>query len=115
MSKEGFMDESEKDRFISEITLLKNIDHPCILKLHEVFQDDAKFYVVTELCEGGELFDQIIKRSKFTEHDCANVVKEILRAITYCHGENICHRDLKPENVLIDSHDNIKVIDFGTA
>ena len=47
------------------------MDHPNILKLYEVFQDDARFYVVTELCKGGELFDEIIKRKRFTENDAA--------------------------------------------
>ena len=47
------------------------MDHPNILKLYEVFQDDAQYYVVTELCKGGELFDEIIKRKSFTEKDAA--------------------------------------------
>jgi calcium-dependent protein kinase len=44
------------------VTLLKDMDHPNILKLYEVFEDNARYYVVTEFCQGGELFDEIIKR-----------------------------------------------------
>jgi calcium-dependent protein kinase len=51
------------------------MDHPNILKLYEVFQDDARFYVVTELCTGGELFDEIVKRSRFSEADGANIMR----------------------------------------
>jgi len=66
---------------------------------------------------GGELFDQIVSRSHFTEIDAAGIVEQILGAISYCHDQNICHRDLKPENLLVDDKDNdqIKIIDFGTA
>ena len=91
------------------------MDHPNILKLYEVYQDDARFYVVTELCEGGELFDEIIKRNHFSEKDAAEIMLQVLKAINYCHANDICHRDLKPENILIESEGLIKVIDFGTA
>lgn len=50
MLKKGFFDEEEKKKFISEISLLKQMDHPNILKLYEVYQDEARYYVVTELC-----------------------------------------------------------------
>ena len=73
--------------------------------------------MVTELCEGCELFDEISKRETFTELDAAHVTKQLLQAIAYCHGQNIAHRDLKPENVLIDIKNRgiIKLIDFGTS
>ena len=73
--------------------------------------------MVTELCEGCELFDEISKRETFTELEAAHVTKQLLQAIAYCHGQNIAHRDLKPENVLIDIKNRgiIKVIDFGTS
>lgn len=70
------------------------------------------------MCDGHELFHEITKRKrKLTEKDTANIIKQILQAIMYCHERNICHRDLKPENILIDAknHDTVKVIDFGTA
>eukprot|EP00347_Sterkiella_histriomuscorum_P023969 403332760 len=115
MLKTGFYNEEERQRFVQEVTLLKQMDHPNILKLYEVYQDDARFYVVTELCEGGELFDEIIKRNHFSEKDAAEIMLQVLKAINYCHANDICHRDLKPENILIESEGLIKVIDFGTA
>ena len=60
--KTGFFNQEEKERFEAEVYLLRQMDHPNILKLYEVYQDDARFYVVTELCSGGELFDEIVKR-----------------------------------------------------
>lgn len=67
---------------------------------------------------GGELFDEIHARQRFTERDAANVMRQVLSAVNYCHTQNIVHRDMKPENLLLDqsrSIDNIMVIDFGTS
>ena len=113
--KSSFFDEEDRQRFISEISILKNMDHPNILKLLEVYQDDARYYVVTEVCRGGELFDEIVKRKSFSEKDASVIMSQILTAIHYCHLQNIVHRDMKPENVLLEGKESIKVIDFGTA
>ena len=96
---------------------MKNLDHPNILRLYEVFEDDKRYYLVTELCKGGELFDEIIKNGVFSEKAAAEVIQQILRAVSYCHEKEIVHRDLKPENVLIDKELNntLKIIDFGTS
>jgi calcium-dependent protein kinase len=87
------------------------------VRLYEVFQDDKRYYLVTELCTGGELFEEIAKRTNFSEADAAEIIKQVLSAVSYCHAKKICHRDLKPENLLLDSKTNktIKVIDFGTS
>ena len=100
-----------------EIDILKNLDHPNILRLYEVFEDKKYIYLVTEYCQGGELFDEIIARGKFNEQDAAVVIKQLLSAISYCHSKKVCHRDLKPENILIDNKETlqIKLIDFGTS
>jgi len=108
---------SEKMRFFYEMQIMKKLDHPNILRIYEVFQDQKRYYLITELCTGGELFDEIAKKSVFSEKDAAIIIEQILEAISYCHSKSIVHRDLKPENILIDSanKNNIKVIDFGTS
>lgn len=85
--------------------------------MYEVFTDDKRYYLVTELCKGGELFDEIISKVVFTEKEAADIIMQILQALSYCHELNIVHRDIKPENVLIDREcDNcLKIIDFGTS
>ncbi len=88
------------------------------MKLFEFFQDEKRYYIVTELCTGGELFDKITKKQIFGEKDAAKYFKQILSAVVYCHAHHIVHRDLKPENLLLESNEenaNIKVIDFGTS
>lgn len=111
------MAQSESIRVRYEIDVLKNLTHPNILRLFEVFEDAQNLYLVTEYCDGGELFDAIIKRGKFEEKDAAQIIKQVLSSISYCHNQNVCHRDLKPENILIDNADKntIKLIDFGTS
>ena len=69
------MNREELQSFQEEIAILKQLDHPNILKLYEVFQDDKRFYLVTELCKGGELFDEIIKNGVFTEKAAAEVAQ----------------------------------------
>ncbi len=69
--------------------------------------------------DGGELFDELQRRKYFSEDNAADIMRQLLSAIVYCHERKIVHRDLKPENVLLektaDDRINIKVIDFGTA
>lgn len=102
---------------INEIDILKQLDHPNIVRLYEFYQDKLNFYLITEFIEGGELFDKITKVKCFTELDAAKVMKQLLSAVVYCHNKKIVHRDLKPENLLIDSKNEeaLKVIDFGTS
>jgi calcium-dependent protein kinase len=111
------MDDRDKLRLQYEIDILRNLDHPNIVKLYEVFEDKKSVYIVTELCTGGELFDEILTRKHFNEKDAANVMKQILSSVAYCHDKKVAHRDLKPENVLLDSKNNdiLKIIDFGTS
>lgn len=115
--KKSKISKSDWTRLRYEIDILKNLDHPNILRLFEVFEDKQQIYLVTEICDGGELFDEIINRGKFEEKDAAPIMKQLLSAISYCHKKNVCHRDLKPENILLDAKDKgtIKLIDFGTS
>ena len=80
-----------------------------------MYEDDKRYYLVTELCTGGELFDEITIRGQFEEPEAAIVVQQIIAAVAYCHRQNLVHRDLKPENILFDQKKslNIKITDFG--
>lgn len=73
---------------------------------------------MTELYSGGELFDKIVAVKHFSERQAADIIRQILSAIYYCHRNNIVHRDLKPENILYESEKPdslLKIIDFGTS
>jgi calcium-dependent protein kinase len=105
-----------------EINILKNLDHPNIIKVYEFYSSEKYVYIINELCTGGELFDKIVDVKHFSESVACNIMRQLLSAIAYCHEKGVIHRDLKPENILIESSEeknkdffNIKVIDFGTC
>lgn len=116
--KKKAMDEDLVISLRREITNLKKVDHPNIMKLYEVFEDDDDLYLVMELIVGQELFDKIVERGHYTEKDASNIIRQVIDAIAYLHSQGIAHRDLKPEN-LLSSGDNeneiIKVADFGLS
>lgn len=110
--------EEEKKNLLKEVQILKGLDHPNIIKLFDMYEDQIYFYLVTEFCSGGELFDRIQKINCFTEKDAAKYIKQLLSAITYLHERNIVHRDLKAENLLFENENedaNMKLIDFGVS
>lgn len=97
---------------------MSKLDHPHILKVFEYFEDENHLYIVTELCTGGELFDKIIEKKRFTEAEAAQLMEQMLSAVVFCHKAGIVHRDLKPENTLYATNKPdsiIRVIDFGTS
>jgi len=102
----------------TEISILSKVHHENIVRLYDLYQIDNKIYLIMELVTGGELFDDIVRRGKYTESDAAKIVQKILLAIDYLHGMGIAHRDLKPENLLLsDKSKNGKVMisDFGLS
>lgn len=86
---------------LDEIEFLSQLKHPNILSLSDVFYEDSKYYLVSELMMGGELFDRIVQKEFYSELDARDAAVSILRAIQYCHQHRIAHRDLKPENLLL--------------
>ena len=86
-----------------EIDILRKICHPNILNVFEIYEDTKKFYIMSELLEGGESFEAIAQQGSFSEADAAKIMKQILNAVNYLHSKFIVHRDLKPENIMLTS------------
>jgi len=104
----------------NEVDIMRLMDHPNIIKLHDDFADEKKIYLVMELCTGGELFDRIIEAGNFSEAQAASVMKQFLSGLNYMHARSITHRDLKPENLLLKDKSpvekgHLKLIDFGLS
>ena len=112
---------SDKDDIImNEINILRKMDHPNIVKIHDFYVTQNEYILVTEYCPEGELFYEIKNFAPFNEALTGWYMKQILSAVNYCHKLKIIHRDLKPENILISKRNKqgfnfIKIIDFGTA
>merc|ERR1712151_839120 len=98
--------------------ILHSINHPNIIKLYAVYREPRFYYLVTEYCIGGELFERIVKKTKYTEQETIQICRIMLEAMSYIHEHFIVHRDIKPENLLLYKKDNdiqIKISYFGFA
>ncbi|KAJ3043213.1 calcium calmodulin-dependent protein kinase type 1G [Rhizophlyctis rosea] len=108
--KEGMID--------TEVKILQKVKHENIIQLYEMYEMDNKIYLIMELVTGGELFDEIVSRGKYSEVDAAKIVYKILLAIEYLHEIGIAHRDLKPENLLLSERGKnakLMISDFGLS
>ena len=118
IAKENLSQKNLKN-LICEIQVLAKLDHPNIVKYYETYDDDKNFHLVMELCEGGELFERIVKNKRLSEKTAAEILFKLTHAISHCHSRGIVHRDMKAENVLFETKSNdkndVKIIDFGLA
>ena len=96
------------------VEILKELDHPNIVRLIETFNSRDKLFIVEELCDGGDLYS----RDPYTEQEAAKITKSVFSALAYMHSRNIIHRDIKFENIMFTSKDrnaDVKLIDFGLS
>ena len=106
----------EEQELNSELMLLSSVDHPNIVKLHEIYLDHQYVHIVTELLEGGDISPELTPAGRFSELEAARMVRQGLQALKYLHDLNIVHRDLKIENMLFCQQKQfVKLIDFGFA
>ncbi|XP_039558062.1 death-associated protein kinase 2-like isoform X3 [Passer montanus] len=109
----------ERARVEREVSILRQLQHPNIIQLHELFSSTAEAVLVLELIRGGELFDFIAEKEMLSEEEAIEFLGQILRGVEYLHARLIAHFDLKPENIMLQEKDVpkpwIKIIDFGLA
>lgn len=116
--KRKLKDSRDVDAVSEEFRILSKLSHPNIVQFKEWFASKEKFYMVTQLCTGGELFDKIVAEGSFTERDASRVFAELVGAVQYLHHRNVVHRDIKPENLLYASAEPSSLLvlcDFGVA
>lgn len=120
MGGANFFSKEKLSAIQAEAEILRSLDHPYVVKLFDVFVAPGKaIYLVMELIRGGDLFDRIVERERYTEVHARRLFRRILSAVHYLHEQRgVVHRDLKPENILVvdrRSDVDIKLTDFGLA
>ncbi|CAD8158375.1 unnamed protein product [Paramecium octaurelia] len=107
-----------RDSVIGEMLLLRPIDHPNVIKLLEIHEDNKQIYLIYEYAKG-ELFQEFQKKkaekSQFSEQQISNFMKQIFEGLKHIHSLNIMHRDIKLENILVKDSSTIVIADFGLA
>ncbi|KAL2893033.1 CBL-interacting serine/threonine-protein kinase 8 [Bienertia sinuspersici] len=98
-----------------EISIMKLVRHPHVVRLHEVLASRTKIYIILEYVTGGELFDKIVHHGRLSELEARKYFQQLIDGVECCHSKGVYHRDLKPENLLLDSQGNIKISDFGLS
>ena len=91
------------EREISILKRISDLDHPNIVRLHEVFDRPDRVMLVMELCVEDMLYHLTKRRESFSEIDARGCIKQVLLALNFLHSNNIIHRDLKLENILVSA------------
>ncbi|ESQ47001.1 hypothetical protein EUTSA_v10027753mg [Eutrema salsugineum] len=115
MAKSTILKHRMVDQIKREISIMKIVRHPNIVRLYEVLASPSKIYIVLEFVTGGELFDRIVHNGRLEESEARKYFQQLVDAIAHCHCKGVYHRDLKPENLLLDINGNLKVSDFGLS
>ena len=105
-----------KQKFIKEAKTIFRLNHPNIVRILDVFEENGTAYYVMEYIEGESLGDMVKRRGAIPEAEALGYVKDVASALVYIHGKNINHLDIKPSNLVLRHDDGkVLVIDFGVA
>ncbi|MQL95484.1 hypothetical protein Taro_028154 [Colocasia esculenta] len=102
-------------RVLREVAIMSRLEHPHIVRLHEVMATRSKIYLVMEHAGGGELLSLVARRGRVPEATARRYLQQLVAALRFCHGRGIAHRDVKPQNLLLDGRGELKVSDFGLS
>lgn len=114
LPREMLHDPQFRSRFEREIKMVAALEHPSIVPIYDVGDEDGQPYFVMRYMNGGSLSDAI-EKGKFSVQDTARIVEKIARGLAYSHRKGIIHRDLKPDNILFDDNGDPFISDFGVA
>ncbi|NWZ37049.1 HUNK kinase, partial [Brachypodius atriceps] len=111
---------AKKDTYVTknlrrEGQIQQMIRHPNIAQLLDILETENSYYLVMELCPGGNLMHKIYEKKRLEEHEARKYIRQLILAVEHLHRAGVVHRDLKIENLLLDEDNNIKLIDFGLS
>ena len=106
---------SRLPKIYREISILRELSHPNIVRLHEMVETDRHIGIILEYASGGELFDYILNHRYLKDNAARRLFAQLISGVGYLHKKGIVHRDLKLENLLLDRNRNIIITDFGFA
>ena len=115
LEKCKIIEKDDEIRVKRELEMMPKFNHNNVILVTEIFSNRDNFYIVMEYCEGGELFNYIVKKRRLAEEEAAFFFYQIISGLEYIHSLGIVHRDLKPENLLLGKDHILKIIDFGLS
>lgn len=107
-----------QDLVFRELEANQRLNHKGVVPFKGWFESKDKFYLAFGLCRGGELFERLIQRGRFSERDAIPLIHQLLEAVAFLHGRGVVHRGIKPENLLFESEaedSRLMLTDFGIA
>ena len=114
LPREMMHDPQFRSRFEREIKMVAGLEHPSIVPVYDVGDEDGQPYFVMRFMTGGSLSGWIDK-GKFSVQDTARIIDRVAQGLSYAHKKGIVHRDLKPDNILFDNNGDPFISDFGIA
>uniref|UniRef100_A0A1J3EVJ2 non-specific serine/threonine protein kinase n=1 Tax=Noccaea caerulescens TaxID=107243 RepID=A0A1J3EVJ2_NOCCA len=115
LDKEKVLKHKMAEQMKKEISTMKPINHPNVVRLYEVLASKAKIYIVLEFVSGGKLFDKLTNDGRMKEEEARRYFQQLINAVDYCHSRGVYHGDLKLEKLILDAQGNLKVSDFGLS
>ena len=114
LPREMMHDPQFRSRFEREVKMVAGLEHPSIVPVYDVGDEDGQPYFVMRFMTGGSLAGWI-EKGKFSVQDAARIIEKVAQGLTYAHKKGIIHRDLKPDNILFDNNGDPFISDFGIA
>ena len=104
-----------REKFLKEARFIGRLNHPHIIHVHEIFDENGTAYYVMDYAEGGSLADLVKREGHLSEPEAIRYILQVAEALAYIHGENMNHLDVKPANILLNDCNEAVLIDFGLS
>ena len=104
-----------REKFLKEARNIARLNHPHIVRIHDIFEENGTAYYVMEYAEGGSLADLVKSKGCLSESEATHYILQVAEALAYIHAENMNHLDVKPANILLNDRNEAILIDFGLS